>query len=698
MVSTVALQTPQKPVPEVPPEDVIRISTSLVQTDVVVTDKNEQIVPDLKLEDFELYDNGKKQDVKFMEFVSIDTGRREEGTRPASMTNYVAQSSASGVAAKDLKRVAAFVIDDLTLEVGDIPAVRKLLLDFVNNKMIDGDLVAIVRVVGGKGLLQQFTGDRQLLRRAIEAIRPTVHPLSDSDAPDPSRMPKVLQPSFSTDTIAADVAEPSEAPAIYSANDDTVRYFRGLSVISTANYVLNSLREIPGRKDLVMITGGIPIFEIGSSSSNIDVTRLLRQLTDNATRAGVVIDTLDPRGLRASQGVKGFQATPAKSAMGGNTISGTDRSDVMFGRGDAGPDSALGAPLAGASEHLGLSTVSRDTGGVSIVNTNNFEGALDKALAHSRGYYTLAYTPNGKFDRSYHKLEVKVKRPGTRVYNHAGYEAREETNAAPKTKAEAVAAAARSPLARNDIDVTPNIAVKFLPGNKADVDIHVLIDANKLQFKEAGDRHQDSLDIVGMIFDQMGRNRGGFSETINLNLSAAEYARALKEGLTYSANTDVQPDYYQVRIVVRESDTGSLGSFSKYLEVPDLSKGRLAVSGLFLFATDAQAKTAIPLTAVRQLSRKQDLRYVALIYNPKMKDGKPQVKSQLIISQGNKELFREPEQPIQQSGNGPLTRIGQLALSSVAPGRYVLTLVITDTMADKKIATQARSIDFTVVN
>ena len=228
MVTSVALQTPQKPVPEVAPEDVIRISTSLVQTDVVVTDKNEQIIPDLKLEDFELYDNGKEQDVKFMEFVSIDTGRREEGARPASMTNYVAQTTASGVAPKDLKRVVAFVIDDLTLEVGDIPAVRKLLLDFVNDKMIDGDLVAVVRVVGGKGLLQQFTGDRQLLRRAIDAIRPTVHPLSDSDVPDPSRMPKVLQPSLSTDTIAADVQEPSEAPAIYSANDDTVRYFRGL--------------------------------------------------------------------------------------------------------------------------------------------------------------------------------------------------------------------------------------------------------------------------------------------------------------------------------------------------------------------------------------------------------------------------------------------------------------------------------------
>jgi VWFA-related protein len=694
MVSSVALQTPQKPEPQIAPEDIIRISTSLVQTDVVVTDKSEQVIPDLKLEDFELYDNGKKQDVKFMEFVSVDTGRRAEGTRPSSMPNYADQTTGSGVAAKDLRRVVAFVIDDLTLESVDIPAVRKMLLDFVNNKMQDGDLVAIIRVVGGKGLLQQFTADRQLLRRAIDGIRTTVHPLSASNVPDP-QMPN-LTPAPSLDSAA--VEEPSEAPAIYSANDDTARYFRGLSVVSTANYVINSLREIPGRKDLVMISAGIPIFEINTSSANVDIQRLLKQLTDSATRAGVVISALDPRGMRAAAGVKGFQATPAKSAMGGTTISGNDRDSAMFGRGDAGNESALGAPMAGANEHLGLSTVSKETGGVVEVNTNDFDKALDKIMAHSRGYYTLAYTPNGKFDRTYHKLEIKVKRPGTRVYGHAGYVAREETNTAPKTKEEAVAAAARSPLAKNDIDVTPNIAVKFLPGNKAGVDINLLIDAKKLNFKEDGDKHQDSLDVVGMIFDQLGRNRGGFSETINLNLSAAEYQKALTEGLTYSANTEVQPDYYQVRMVVREADTGSLGSFSKYLEVPDLTKGKLAVSSLFLFATDATRKTQAPLQAVRRLSRKQDLLYAALIYNAKMKDGKPALRSQLIITQGNKELFREPEQAVEASGNGPLTKKGQLALAGVAPGHYVLTLVITDTSVDKKFATQARSIDFTVVN
>ncbi len=284
-----------------------------------------------------------------------------------------------------------------------------------------------------------------------------------------------------------------------------------------------------------------------------------------------------------------------------------------------------------------------------------------------------------------------------KVYNHTRYLAHEAKTEAPRTKEDEIAAAARSPLAKNDLDITSNVAVRFSAGKNAAVDIHLVIDAKKFHFREAGDRYQSSMDVVGLVFDQSGRNRGGFSETVNLNLTKEEFQRAMTEGLTYSASTELPPNYYQVRLVVREESSGSLGSFSKYLEIPDLSKGKLAMSSLFLFATDAKGTKPAPLLALRQLSRNQDLRYAAMIYNPQLKDGKAQLRSQLIISQGDKVLFREPEQSVEGSTAVPITKIGQLGLSGVAPGRYVLTLVITDSLADKKSSTLARSIDFTVV-
>src|SRR5206468_10880291 len=113
------------------------------------------------------------------------------------------------------------------------------------------------------------------------------------------------------------------------------------------------------------------------------------------------------------------------------------------------------------------------TGGISEVNTNDFGAAIDKIMARSDGYYTLAYTPNEGFDNKFHKLDVKVKRSGVKVSHHSRYLAREDKSTGPRTKEEDIAAAARSPSVKSEVDVTPNIAFKWLPVKVA-VDILLL--------------------------------------------------------------------------------------------------------------------------------------------------------------------------------------------------------------------------------
>ncbi len=127
------------------------------------------------------------------------------------------------------------------------------------------------------------------------------------------------------------------------------------------------------------------------------------------------------------------------------------------------------------------------------------------------------------------------------------------------------------------------------------------------------------------------------------------------------------------------------------------------MSSMFLYGIDpAGGNKAVPdaLSASRVVSRKQDLRYAAIIYNPKLANDKTQLRSRLIVSQGDKILFQEPEQPVESKGATPgqIIKVGQLGLAKVNPGRYVLTLVVTDPLADKNRQTIARSIDFTVVN
>jgi VWFA-related protein len=694
LLATTLAQNPKQPPQQLQEEDIIRISTQLVQTNVVVVDKNEQIVPDLKLEDFELYDNGRKQDLKFMEFVSMDTGRRTEGTAPetANRTTPRIETESSGIAAKDLKRVIAFVIDDLTIPDADVATVRDMLLDFVNNKMRDGDLVAIVRTVGGKGLLQQFTGDRQLLRRSIAQLNVITHPFK-SDNRDPGGFTSVPVASVAEGASGGEGIDLSETGTedISGPEDDVNRLFRGLSALTTANFLIDSLRTIPGYKNLFIISGGIPIFEAGTSGTSYsNVSYLLNRLADNAIRAGVAVNTLDPRGLKATPGVVGFNETPASSGLASE--------DPTFGRGGAQNQMVFGNPLAGGAEHLGLSTVAETTGGVSIINTNNFKGALDKVLARSRGYYTLAYTPSERFDNKFHKIEVKLKRTGLKTYTQTGYVAREEANRnAPVTKEEQIAAAVRSPLVRRDIEVTPTVMLKMLPA-KTSVDIYMLIDAQKLHFTQnAEGKYETTFDVVGFVFDQLGKLRGGFSDSVKSNLTPDNYQRALKEGLTYQATTELPPGYFQVRAVVREESSGSVGTFSKYLEIPDLKNGRLAMGSVFIIAMDDAAKNiGTPMLAARRLTRKQDLRYAVMIHNAKLKDGKPQLVTQAIISQAGNIVYQEPETPLEVSNPAQVVKIGQLGLSKVKPGKYFLTVNVTDLNGDKKYGKVSRTVDFTI--
>src|SRR5688572_10551232 len=120
----VIAQTPgsqQRPPQEITQEDIIRISTELVQTDVVVMDKNEQPVPGLKLEDFELYENGRKQELHFMEFVSVDSPRRsEDSPNLAKVAPGVDVTVPRDLTAKELRRVMAFVVDDVTIPSEDM--------------------------------------------------------------------------------------------------------------------------------------------------------------------------------------------------------------------------------------------------------------------------------------------------------------------------------------------------------------------------------------------------------------------------------------------------------------------------------------------------------------------------------------------------------------------------------------------------
>ncbi|MCA1815910.1 MAG: VWA domain-containing protein, partial [Acidobacteria bacterium] len=224
-------------------EEVLRITTQLVQVDAVVTDKNDRVIPDLKLSDFEVTENGKKQDVQFVEFVSGDAAPRADA-RIDVAGGSVEPGAARNLAARDLRRVFAFVVDDLTIPFDDIVSVRTTLRNFVDNRMGEGDLVAIVRVIGGRGILQQFTSDKQLLRRAIDEITPRLSPYSAfNNLATPARPDtKPAGAVDSGETGAVSLPAPGHGMDFDASPDGTNQGLRPLISLSVAGDVINSMR------------------------------------------------------------------------------------------------------------------------------------------------------------------------------------------------------------------------------------------------------------------------------------------------------------------------------------------------------------------------------------------------------------------------------------------------------------------------
>jgi VWFA-related protein len=718
-LSTVAFSqdTTQKAAQDQP----IRITAELVQLDVVVTDKKGKIVTGLTKESFELQENGKKQLISFFEYVEAGKRRKPgvagDGTRPTE-----AEVSPQGAGIGDIRRIFAFVVDDLTTRVDDLVYIRQMLTNFVDSQMQPGDLVAIVRTVGGKGLLQQFTVDKALLRRAIAALTPKTHPFSANN-PELARISgRPLAVAIDTGGgpgetgvlggLDVSTGEPAD---INSPLEDTNKSFRAYMSLGTASFVIESMKQLPGRKSLVLISGGLPVLGSRPGSEYSTISYFLNALSDNATRAGVAIHTMDIRGLEAHRAVSTFEDTPGRGMVDAQTP-GNAGGGASFGR--TADQTLLGNNAIEA--HQGLRMLSAATGGIAVLNKNNFDEGLGQIVSANDGYYLLAYTPaDSKFDNKFRKVEIKVKGDGLKVYNRRGYFARQDKPAAePVTTQEQVLAAIRSPLARRDIDfdalllykakapdakAAPSQGANATPPDQAVIDIHVVIDPGKLQFEQVNDKQQTSFEVAGFVFDELGKLRRGFSETITASLTPEELKKAGTGGLSYSANTDLPPGAYQIRLAVRDNKSSNIGTLSRFMEVPDVSKGGLAASSLLLSgvpAGDLKATTHTLVTGNRQISRKQDLRYAVIIYNPKLKDGKPQVRTQLSISQDGKEIFKEQEEPVPPIGkdSSQLLKFGQLGLGGVKPGRYTLTLMITDPLADKKAQTMTRNMDFIVIN
>src|SRR5687768_7233970 len=652
--------------------DVVKITTTLIQLDITVTDNKGTVIKDLRPEEIEVFENGEKQKITNFSFVSNLRGK-EVSVPKANDKNLLVLTPVARHEA--VRRSIALIVDDLTLSFQSTHSVRHALRKYVDEQMQDGDLVAIIRTGAGIGALQQFTNDKRQLYAAIERLRWNPRGFGKIGVFAPLA-PRTDPNGLGEDPVGSELDLEEEFDSLRESLFAT-------GTLGAVNYVIRGMQSLPGRKSVLLLSDGFSLFTrdaSGATTSN-RVLQSLRRLVDMANRASVVVYTMDARGLLYT----GLTAADATGERTGEQLEEeiADRRRLVL------------------DTQEGLRYLAKQTGGLSIINNNDLPGGIRKIL-DDQSYYLIGYEPDdATFDpktRRFNKLEVKVTRPGTRVRYRSGFFGVSDENLTrPQlTSDERVLLALTSPFAVNDISLRLNAI--FLNSRTSGTMVRSLVHfwPQDLRFSdEAGGGKKVVFDLVAIAFGDNGVPVEEMSNTFTIKLDKNAYEQALKRGFIYDLAFPIKkPGAYQFRVALRDHGTDRLGSANQFVEVPNLKKNRLVLSGVVLenieFSEwqkrDAGKASAggtagqLTDTSLRQFKNGTVLSYGFAIYNARLAPA-PNLTYQSSLFREGKLVFQGQPQTIPIVGQDLRAIDFARALllpASMVPGDYVLQVVITD--------------------
>jgi VWFA-related protein len=700
-------QTPSSTPPETVDKDVVRISTNLIQIDATVLDKNGKIVTGLTADDFEIYENGRKQPITNFSFVEPqpDKSPAQPIVKP-NKNSIIVPSTPNRLRPEQVRRTIALVVDDLDLSMVSMDIVKSSLKKYVDEQVQPGDLVAIIRTSGGGGFLQQYTSDRRILYKAVEKMK--WNPAGTGGI-------SVFTPSDPSDTNHAVSGTTAGDLAIANNNkaDDARQESFMLASLGAVNYVIKGMNELPGRKALVLFSEGFPLYsqdrydaQNNIKRTNIRLMQQLRRLVDTANRSSVIIYGVDTRGLLVPMPEAGDNVSPTGGGGLNSQQLTTERFNTLF------------------ENQQGLEYLSEQTGGFAIINNNKLNRGIDRILNDQKGYYLIGYQPDDEtFDPQkvrFNNLTVKLKRPDLQVRYRSGFFGVKDKEAAPQaqTPQQQILNALISPLnsSKIDLQLTSLFANDVQTGNFMRSVIYV--NGNDLKFTEdTGGWEKATFDVVAMIFGENGNLIDQISRTETIKARAETLQELRKKGFVSTLTFPIKnPGAYQMRVVLRDTATSELGSASQFIEVPNLKKNRLTLSGIVLQRVRSQADNYQNVSAVKQFQSDEErdvatrsfragtnVRFGYAIYNANSTDtGKTSnLKTQFRIFKDGKEIFASREKSVnlvEQTDVKRLIAEGVFTLGKeIQPGDYVLQIIVRDMAVKEKNQIATQWIDFEVI-
>jgi VWFA-related protein len=639
----------------------LKVNSDLVLTNVVVRDtKTGEVVKGLKQSDFSVYESGKEQHIDTFDFESVDMATPlNEATVSGLAVGPAANGSKAVVVAKpeDLRnhRLIVMFFDLTSMQPEDLERSVQAAQAFLKTKMQPADLVALVSLGDTLKVDQDFTADKNALINEVGVYNGTE----------------------STGFAAGATANSNQV-------EDTTGYTPDESEYNDLNTdrelfalraVSQSLEKINEKKSLLYFSGGITRDGIENQAS-------LRAAVNAAVRANLSIYSVDTRGLQAI-GPLGDASTGSlrgSGASNGGALANNMNSNF-------------------ASQEV-MATLSSDTGGKSFFDSNDFSPAFAQVQKDTSAYYAIGFhSSNPARDGKYRKLTIKVKVPGVKLEYRQGYYAPADfKHSGREDREQELTDQLGSDLPATDISMYMDAMYFRLDENRYYMPVSLIVPGSQIPFVKGGDKDKATLDILGEVIDEVKRPIGHVRETVKLNLDPTLNAR--QKNIQYTTSFNLPPGKYQVKFVVRENQTGRMGSFLADVTLPDLKKAPLKMSSIVLAAARQSSKKQDPLVRngeeyvpdISHVFRQDQHMYLLYeVYSPareKAAENAPKgtrpginLLSSLELIQGSTKVYETPlvqAKAINVDGRDAVAIEMDVPLAGLKPGTYLCQLNVID--------------------
>jgi VWFA-related protein len=576
----------------------MKVQTDIVLTNVVVRDKKTgEVVKGLKQSDFTILENGKPQTIASFDYQNVDEAAvlRESATvtGKATIADLLNRDFAASPAALRDHRLIVMFFDLSSLQPEDIDRAVQAAQDYVNKKMQPADLVALVSMATGLSMDQDFTSDKAALLKGLGKYNGTEGT------------------GFANGNEGGTSGGTSDDASSFTADDSEYNSLNTDRELYAIRTIAKSLERVDQRKSMLYFSGGLTRQGIENQAS-------MRAATNEAVKANMAIYSVDSRGLEAMPPV-------------GNASKGSLRGTAAYSGGAM--QSQLDANF-GSQETL--ATLSSDTGGKAFFDSNDFAPAFQQVQHDTEAYYIVGFhSTNPARDGSYRHLTVKLNRNDVKIDYRPGYYAPADfQHQKTEDREVALTEQLQSDLPATDVAVYLQALYFRLEGDKFFIPVSLIVPGSQIHSVKNGDRDKANIDVMGQVKNSQGIVVGNVRDDVKLTLDAAQQVQ--RKNIQYSTGFTLAPGKYHLKFVVRENQTGAMGSFETDLQVPDLKKSPLKLSSIVLSSQRVPStakKTVSPLVRdgvewipnVPHVFRQdQHLYFLYEVYDPTKQKGTPE--------------------------------------------------------------------------